>query len=32
MSDAMDLLRSIKDRSDDTEFYTPLPEGYRLAR
>jgi CTP synthase len=32
MSDAMDLLRSIKDRSDDTEFYTPLPEGYRLGQ
>ena len=28
----MDLLRSIKDRSDDTEFYTPLPEGYRLGK
>lgn len=27
----MDLLRSIKDRSDETEFYTPLPEGYRLG-
>ena len=31
MSDAMDLLRSVKDRSDETEFYTPLPEGYRLG-
>jgi CTP synthase len=29
MSDAMELLRSIKDRSDETEFYTPLPEGYK---
>jgi len=29
MSDAMDLLRSVKDRSDETEFYTPLPDGYR---
>ncbi len=27
----MDLLRSLKDRSHDTEFYTPLPEGYRLG-
>ncbi len=25
----MELLRSIKDRSDETEFYTPLPEGYK---
>jgi CTP synthase len=32
MSDAMDLLQSIRDRSDDTEFYTPLPEGYRLGQ
>ncbi len=31
MSDAMDLLRSVKDRSDETEFYTPLPEGYQLG-
>ena len=31
MSDAMELLRSVKDRTDDTEFYTPLPEGYRLG-
>ena len=29
MSEAMELLRSIKDRSDETEFYTPLPEGYK---
>jgi len=28
----MDLLRSVKDRSDETEFYTPLPEGYRLGQ
>jgi len=28
----MDLLRSVRDRSDDTEFYTPLPEGYRLGQ
>ena len=27
----MDLLRSVKDRTDETEFYTPLPEGYRLG-
>jgi len=31
MSDAMDLLRSVKDRTDDTEFYTPLPQGYRVG-
>jgi len=24
----MDMLRSIKDRTDETEFYTPLPDGY----
>ena len=29
MSDSIDLLQSVKDRTDDTEFYTPLPEGYR---
>jgi CTP synthase len=29
MSDAMDLLRSVRDRTDETEFYTPLPDGYR---
>ncbi|HUT62291.1 MAG TPA: CTP synthase [Phycisphaerae bacterium] len=32
MSDAMDLLRSVKDRSTDTEFYTPIPDGYQLGR
>ena len=32
MSDAMELLRSVKDRTDETEFYTPLPEGYRLGQ
>ena len=31
MGDAMELLRSVKDRTDETEFYTPLPEGYRLG-
>ncbi len=31
MSDAMELLRSVKDRTDETEFYTPLPEGYHLG-
>jgi CTP synthase len=29
MSDSIDLLQSVKDRTDETEFYTPLPEGYR---
>ncbi|MFP4105736.1 MAG: CTP synthase [Phycisphaerae bacterium] len=28
-NDAMELLRSVKDRTDETEFYTPLPEGYK---
>jgi len=27
----MELLRSVKDRTDETEFYTPLPEGYHLG-
>ncbi len=31
MNEAMDLLRSVKDRTDETEFYTPLPEGYSLG-
>ena len=25
----MDLLRSVRDRTDETEFYTPMPQGYR---
>jgi CTP synthase len=32
MSDAMDLLRSVRETTDETEFYTPLPEGYQLGR
>ena len=32
MSDAIDLLRSVRNTTDDTEFYTPLPEGYRTGR
>ena len=31
-ADAMGLLRSVKDRTDETEFYTPLPEGYELGQ
>jgi len=31
MSDAMDLIRSVRETTDDTEFYTPLPEGYRIG-
>ncbi len=27
----MELLRSVKDRTDETEFYTPLPDGYKLG-
>ena len=27
----MDLLRSVKDQTDETEFYTPLPDGYTLG-
>jgi len=29
MTDAMDLLQSVRDTTEETEFYTPLPEGYR---
>lgn len=32
MSKTMDLLRSVKDRTDETEFYTPIPEGYRKGQ
>jgi len=32
MSEAMDLLRSVKNTTDETEFYTPLPDGYKLGR
>ncbi len=32
MSDAMELLRSVKDSTDETEFYTPLPDGYNLGQ
>ncbi len=28
----MDLLRSVKDSTDETEFYTPLPDGYELGK
>ena len=31
-NEAMDLLRSVKDRTDETEFYTPLPERYELGK
>jgi CTP synthase len=31
MSSSEKLLRSIKDRTDETEFYTPLPDGYKLG-
>ena len=31
MSNAMDLLRSVSDRTEETEFYTPLPDGYQLG-
>ncbi|MEI7837666.1 MAG: CTP synthase [Planctomycetota bacterium] len=27
----MDLLRSVKDQTDETEFHTPLPDGYRVG-
>lgn len=28
----MELLRSVKDQTDETEFYTPLPDGYTLGQ
>ncbi len=31
MSEAMDLLRSVRDRTDASEFYRPIPEGYQLG-
>ena len=31
MNNAMDLLRSVRDRTDETEFYVPLPDGYKLS-
>ncbi len=31
MSDAMDMMRSVKDRTEETEFYTPLPDNYKLG-
>ena len=31
MNEAMDMLRSLKDRTDETEFYTPIPDGYRFG-
>jgi CTP synthase len=30
--DSSDLLSSIRDTSDETEFYTPIPEGYVTGR
>ena len=30
--DAADLLFSVRDTSDETEFYTPIPEGYTPGR
>ncbi len=27
--DGDDILRSLSDASDETEFYTPMPPGYR---
>ncbi|MCK4601316.1 MAG: hypothetical protein KAU28_02540, partial [Phycisphaerae bacterium] len=27
----MELLRAVKNQSDETEFYTPLPDGYKLG-
>jgi len=32
MSKAMGILRSIKDRTDETEFYTPFPDGYQRGQ
>ena len=32
MSDIMDLMRSVRDQTDETEFHTPLPDGYQVGR
>jgi CTP synthase len=32
MNDAMDLLRSVSNTTDETEFYTPMPAGYQPGR
>jgi len=32
MSDAIHLLRSVRDTMDETEFHTPLPKGYRVGQ
>ena len=29
---ASDLLSSVADTSDDTEFHTPMPDGYKVGR
>lgn len=31
MSDAMDLLKSVRNTMDETEFHTPLPNGYMIG-
>ena len=32
MSDATDLLKSLRDTTDETEFYTPQPDGYQPGK
>jgi len=32
MNNAMDLLGSVSDKTDETEFFTPMPEGYQVGR
>ncbi len=32
VDDAMELLRSVREKTDETEFYTPLPTNYRIGQ
>ena len=32
MNDAMDLLRSVRTTTDETEFHTPIPDGYKPGK
>ncbi len=32
MNDATDLLKSVRDTSNETEFYTPFPDGYKTGK
>lgn len=32
MNEARDLLSAVRDKTDETEFYTPMPDGYQPGR